>query len=306
MQQINKKNVSYGILIAAIASSMWGVSGTVLQFVSQGENLPASWFLSVRTLGTGLILLAISFWRYGRQTWSVFNNTRTLLWLIAYAFLGLGANLLTFYHAVQTGNAATATILQYLSPFFIVLGSLLFKHQTPLKSDMVAFSLSIVGVFLTITHGQFSSLAISSISLLWGLGSGVTAAFYIVLPKPVAQQGVPPITILGWGALFASLGFNSVHPFWIEAPALTTPLVLSVGTMILIGTVIPFSLLIYSSHFAPSDVIGIMDAIQPVMTMILSVIFFRTSISLLEIIGCLLVIFAIYWLQRGRRQTELA
>lgn len=47
-----------------------------------------------------------------------------------------------------------------------------------------------------------------------------------------------------------------------------------------------------------------MDALQPVTTTILSVIFLKLSINVMEVIGICLVIIAIYVLQRGRRNLE--
>ena len=35
--------VARGIVIAAAASMMWGISGTCLQFISQNQNIPETW-----------------------------------------------------------------------------------------------------------------------------------------------------------------------------------------------------------------------------------------------------------------------
>ena len=103
---------------------MWGISGTALQFISQNQNIPESWFLSTRTLGAGLILLLISLVIYRGKVFHVFKSWKNIDWLLAYAILGLMANLYTFYKSIQFGgNAEAATILQYLSPLFIVLGN---------------------------------------------------------------------------------------------------------------------------------------------------------------------------------------
>jgi len=299
------ENVMKGIFWATVASAMFGISGTVLQFISQGQAIPTSWFLSTRTMGAGVILLVISLILYGKKTFTIFKSWNEIGWLVAYAFIGLGANLLTFYIAVQTGTAAAATILQYLSPLFIVLGSLLFKRQHPLRSDMIAFVVALLGVFLAITRGNISQLAIPLNSLLWGIGSGITAACYVVLPRNlVRDHGHAPITVLGWGTFLAGIGFNLVHPVWVNTPPITGTLVMSMSTVILLGTILPFSLLLYSSHFAPSDVISIVDATQPVVTFILSILFLSLKITLAEVIGSVLVILAIYLLQRGRRKVE--
>lgn len=48
-----------------------------------------------------------------------------------------------------------------------------------------------------------------------------------------------------------------------------------------------------------------MDALQPIVTAILSVIFFKEWMNWIEILGIVLVILAIYILQNGRRKGYL-
>lgn len=73
--------------------------------------------------------------------------------------------------------------------------------------------------------------------------------------------------------MIAGILFNLYHPFWVNPPHVTVTLVGSVATVVLFGTAIPFGLLLEAIHFAPSDVVSIMDAVQPIVTTILSVIF---------------------------------
>lgn len=296
--------VMKGIGWAAVASAMWGISGTTLQLISQNLAIPATWMLSTRTLITGVILLVISLILYGRQTFDVFKHWDTTISVVTYAIFGLMLNLLTFYYAVQTGNASAATILQYLSPLFIVLGDVVIMRQRPLRSDIIAFALAMVGVVLCITRGSLHSLALPMVAILWGLGSGITAAFYIVLPKRAAAKN-PPLVVLGWGTMIAGVLFNLYRPMWVNPPHVSLTLVLSVGTVILFGTILPFGLLLHASNFAPSDVVSIMDALQPIVTSILSVIFFHLFMNWVEVLGIVLVLVAIYVLQDGRRRVKV-
>ena len=103
-------NVMKGIFWSAVASAVWGISGTTVQFISQNQNLPADWYLSIRTMGAGVILLIISLFMYGKKTFGVFSSWRTFGYLLAYAIFGLMANLLTFYISIQKGNASATTI----------------------------------------------------------------------------------------------------------------------------------------------------------------------------------------------------
>ncbi|WP_295728130.1 DMT family transporter [uncultured Limosilactobacillus sp.] len=294
--------VRKGILWAAMASFSWGISGTVLQLISQNLSISASWMLSTRTFFTGLILLIISAGVYRGQIFNVFKDRTSFISVLTYAIFGLAFNLLTFYYAIQTGNASTATILQYLSPLFIVLGSVVFQRKMPMRSDLLAFVLALIGVFLCITRGDLTHLTVPFVSLMWGLGSGITAAFYVVLPKKAAEKN-PPLVVLGWGTMIAGILFNCIRPFWVTPPHMTVTLVSSVATVMLFGTIIPFGMLLYASRIAPSDVISIMDAAQPITTSILSVIFFHLNMNWVEALGILIVIVAIYILQRGRREN---
>lgn len=292
-----------GIMWAMLASTLWGISGTVMQFVSQNQAIPADWFLSVRTLSAGIILLTIGFIRQGTKIFNVFKSWAAIGQLVAYATLGLMANMYTFYVSIERGTAAAATILQYLSPLFIVLGTLLFKRELPLRTDLVAFSISLLGVFLAITKGNVHELAIPMDALVWGILAGVTAALYVVLPRNIVADN-SPVVILGWGTLIAGILFNLYHPVWVGAPKITPTLVISIGAIVLIGTIFAFGALLHSLQYAPSAVVSIVDAVQPVVTFILSIIFLGLEVSWVEILGSLLVIVAIYILQRYRSDPE--
>ncbi|MBB1069764.1 EamA family transporter [Limosilactobacillus sp. RRLNB_1_1] len=300
----SSSQVMKGIIWAAVASAMWGISGTVLQLISQNLAIPATWMLSMRTFSAGIILLIISVILYGKRIFNVFKTRATAISVISYAILGLMANLLTFYYAIQTGNASAATILQYLSPLFIVLGGIIFMHRRPFRSDIIAFVIALIGVALCITRGNFTQLALPLVSLLWGLGSGITAAFYVVLPQRAADEN-PPIVVLGWGTMIAGILFNLYRPFWVNPPHVSTTLVASVATVVLFGTILPFGILLHATRYAPSDVVSIMDAVQPITTSILSVIFFHLNLNWAEILGIVLVIIAVYILQNGRRKHTI-
>ncbi|USS88003.1 DMT family transporter [Fructilactobacillus hinvesii] len=303
--QAKHQNIMKGIFWATLASAFWGISGTILQFVSQNANIPAPWFLSVRTLFSGVILLFISAILYRGKIFGVFRDVHSILLIFGYAILGLGANLLSFFLSVQTGNAASATILQYLAPLFILLGGFIFKHKIPNKVDILVFVIALVGVVLSITKGDISQLSIPPVSLFWGIISGITAACYVVIPRPLMEKN-SPLTVLGWGTLIAGFFFNLHQPVWENVPHLTTGSVLGIAAIVIFGTVLPFACLLHSMHFASSEDVSLVDAVQPVMTFALSIIFLHTQISFMEIVGSVLVIIAIYILQNYRRKADQA
>ena len=83
----SSSQVMKGIIWAAVASAMWGISGTVLQLISQNLAIPATWMLSMRTFSAGVILLVISVFLYGKKIFNVFKTRATTISVISYAIL---------------------------------------------------------------------------------------------------------------------------------------------------------------------------------------------------------------------------
>ncbi|MGR3741184.1 DMT family transporter [Companilactobacillus sp. DQM5] len=300
-KQTLRKLHTKGFLLALIASSLWGVSGTVLQFVSKDKAIPAEWFIGVRTItaGTLILLVALITMPKGKKSkiFDIFKSWKNILLLVSFSLFGLIGNMYTFFLSIQHGNAASATILQYLSPLFIVLGSIIFLRQKPTKVDVITFFLALFGILLLITKGNINHLSIPLDSLIWGIFSGVTAALYIVIPKQLISE-FSPLVVTGWGFFVSGILFNIYHPFWINPPKLDTGSILGVGTVILIGTVAAFLIMVMSLQYTTSTIVGITDAVQPIITFILSIFFLGSSFSFIEIIGSLIVIVAIYILNR--------
>ncbi|MDO4912188.1 MAG: EamA family transporter [Lactobacillus sp.] len=292
----SRSKFTVGVILSAVASLSWGISGTTLQLISQDLKIPGPWMLSFRTFAVGAILLIIAACLYGKRIFNVFKSKESIISIISYGVIGLALNLLTFYYAVQTGNATTATILQYLAPIFIMLGNVFYKKEKPVIKDAISFFVALIGVILVSTQGDFTHLSIPMVSLLLGIGSGITAAGYVVLPKKAGEDN-SPIVVLGWGTLIAAVLFNVMHPFWVGVPTITPTFVATVSTVCLLGTIVPFSMLLVANRYAPSDVISIMDAIQPISTTILSMIFFKSEVTIVEWIGIIIVIIGIYILQ---------
>lgn len=59
MQQAQKRWIGY--LLVIIGASFWGVGGTVSQWLFQHAHLDVGWFVAVRLIISGVLLIAIAF-----------------------------------------------------------------------------------------------------------------------------------------------------------------------------------------------------------------------------------------------------
>lgn len=299
-----KKTLNKGFFLALIASITWGISGAVQQIVAKDMAIPAMWFVGVRTLVAGVILLVIAFFvRPKKEFFSIFKSWKDTLTLIAFSIFGLFLNMYTFFYAIQGGNSSTATILQYLSPLFIMLGSIVFFHKKVLRVDVISFALALVGVALLITRGDFSHLAIPFSAVLWGIGSGITAALYVVIPQRLIANH-NGLLVTGWGMFIAGIFSNFFHPVWVNVPHLSTKGLLGVIGVILLSNVIAFLLMVFSTKYTTAATISITDAVQPFTTLVLSVLFLSLAVNFAEIAGAVIVVVAIYVLNRFDTNTK--
>lgn len=297
-KKLTKKTLDRGFWLAFCASALWGISGTVLQVVAKNLDIPAMWFIATRTTVAGVILLVVGLIVLpSKDFFAVFKNKKDLLTLLCFSIFGLLANMFTFFHAIKTGNSSTATILQYLSPLFIMIGAIIFTKKKTSRIDVISFALALVGVVLMITRGDIGHLSIPFISVLWGIGSGITAALYITIPQKLISK-YHGILITGWGMLLAGIISNFFSPIWVNPPKMTTTSILGIGTVILIGTVLAFLIMVISTKYTTAAIVSITDAVQPFTTLVLSIIFLHYSVNLPEIIGSVIVVLAIYVLNR--------
>ncbi len=117
------------VLIAAV---LWGSSGVCAQFIMQESQMSSPFLTMTRLLFAGLILLMLGF-VHGDRIFRVLQNRRDALSLLFFSLFGALTVQFTFLMTIEKSNAATATVLQFLSPTIIVAGSPSPAKRVPLR-----------------------------------------------------------------------------------------------------------------------------------------------------------------------------
>ncbi|EMG7739340.1 EamA family transporter, partial [Escherichia coli] len=188
------------VLIAAV---LWGSSGVCAQYIMEQSRMSSQFLTMIRLLFAGLILVTFSF-MHGDKIFSILKNRKDALSLLIFSVVGALTVQLTFLLTIEKSNAATATVLQFLSPTIIVAWFALARRTRPGILVLTAILTSLIGTFLLVTHGNPTSLSISSGALFWGIASAFAAAFYTTWPsRLIAQYGTLPV--VGWSMSFGGL-----------------------------------------------------------------------------------------------------
>ncbi len=157
-----------GMLNVLIAAVLWGSSGVCAQYIMEQSQMSSQFLTMTRLIFAGLILLTLSF-VHGDKIFSIINNHKDAISLLIFSVVGALTVQLTFLLTIEKSNAATATVLQFLSPTIIVAWFSLVRKSRPGILVFCAILTSLVGTFLLVTHGNPTSLSISPAALFWGI-----------------------------------------------------------------------------------------------------------------------------------------
>lgn len=159
-----QKRIYLGTIYAVVAGVFWGVSGIFGQLFFSTYHANALWITSFRLIIAGIILLLIAYKENKNKIFDVFREKKNYPLFLFYSFGGVFSVQFFYYFCIQLSNSATATILQYTAPVFILLYLVLFKgKKAKLKSFLLVFA-AMIGVFLLITNGNVSRLSISPLA----------------------------------------------------------------------------------------------------------------------------------------------
>ena len=193
-----------GIILTLLGATLWGVSGTSVQFVGNFRNMNLEWLLTMRLITAGLLTVLYGWIRQGNAVFNVFRNWRDTLGLVIFGVFGMALCQYTYFRSIVIAGAGIATVLQYLAPSMIIIYLLVCYGKRPSTGEIISVILALAGTICLMGNNGFSFESFRSDVLFWGLLSAVGVAVYSVSPvRLLATYGTIPI--VGFGMLLSGL-----------------------------------------------------------------------------------------------------
>ena len=193
-----------GIILTLLGATLWGVSGTSVQFIGNFRNMNLEWLLTMRLITAGLLAVLYGWIRQGNAIFNVFRNWRDTLVLVIFGVFGMALCQYTYFRSIVIAGAGIATVLQYLAPSMIIIYLLMRYGKRPSTGEIISVILALVGTICLMGNNGFSFESFRSDVLFWGLLSAVGVAVYSVSPvRLLATYGTIPI--VGFGMLLSGL-----------------------------------------------------------------------------------------------------
>ncbi|SDN19641.1 EamA family transporter [Alkalicoccus daliensis] len=302
----NKKRI-FGFLLVLSGAGFWGIGGTVSQYLFQEEGITVGWLVSVRLLLAGMLMIILaSFLRGKLPVFAIWKDKNARIQVITFGILGMLGVQYTYMASINYGNAAVATLLQYLAPVF-VLAYLTVRKLTKLNArNISAVIMALSGTFLLLTDGSLYTLAVSGRSIFWGILSGVALAFYTLYAGPLLKQW-GSLYVIGWAMLIGGTAIGAFHlpqPFDISGWSMTTLLYL--GFVIIFGTMLGFWFFLESLKYLDVQETSLLGSMEPLAAIVTAVLWLQIPFGWYQMFGTAIILVMVIYLSIAKEAVPPA
>ncbi|GAC1430122.1 MAG: DMT family transporter [Terriglobales bacterium] len=307
----NRSQPLRGYLYISTATLFWGISATMGRAAFTGRLLPSGKALGAidplilsqcRTTFSFLVLLAVL---GARRGWNKLQLPKPdLVRMLLLGVLGVAASNYFYYLAIQRTNVATAIVLQYTAPIWVLLYMVLRGLQRATVARVRAVALALTGIAMV--SGIFSSggLRLNPVGVVAALVAALSFAFYNVAGHEVLARYDHWIVLL-YTTLFAATFWLIVNPPWkIIAAHYSMAQWTFLVVFSMLSVLAPFSFYFAGlQHLEPTRAI-VVSCLEPVFSILIAAMALGELMRGTQVVGVLMVLAAIVVVQIPERRAQ--
>lgn len=311
-----------GYLCIAAAALFWGISATLGRAVFTGKLrvggelipvIPPQMLAQSRTSIAAMVLICALLLSGSPARLKM--SRRDLLNTVVLGILGVAGSNFFYYYAIQQTTVATAIILQYLAPVFVLLYMVARGLQYASAQRVVGVAAAVLGCVLAIgvVHriAAFPWLVVSTSSLRFNF-SGVAAAliaavafaFYNVYGRELLAHN-DRWRVLTWALTGAGAFWLVINPPWKIVAAHYSFLQWGFMAVFSISSIlIPFSLYFLGLHYLDATRAIVTSCLEPVFSIAIAAFALGETVTGVQIAGIFVVLSATVVVQLPEKQQE--
>jgi drug/metabolite transporter (DMT)-like permease len=289
------------------AATLFGINGTVAK-VALSSGLSSLRLTEARSAGAclGLVVVALL-----RRPSSLRVTRRELPRLALFGCVGVAFVQLTYFLAIHRLAIAIALLIQYLGPLIVAIYARTFGHEHVRRRVWAALGLALTG--LTLTVQLWTGVTLDGLGILFAfLGALAFAANLLLAEREVAARDTS--SLMAWGFFFSTLFWSIAQPWWsfpgrIVARTVTlqgslggvhAPVWTLVLWIVVLGTIVPFSLIVGALRHVSATRVGVTAMLEPVVATVVAWVWLREALSPAQVCGVVVVLAGISLAQTAR------
>jgi drug/metabolite transporter (DMT)-like permease len=278
--------------MVALAATLFAVNGTVSKVIL-GSGIDAEQLTEIRCAGAlvGLLLIALV-----TRPSSLRLRRSELPVIVALGVVGLALVQWSYFFAIHRLEIGIALVVQFVGPILVALWARFVYGEDVRARIWVALALAITGLTLIVEIWQADRP--DAAGLAAAALAAVTYAAYILL----AERGVrrrDAISLSAWGFFFATLFWSLVAPWWnfpagrvddsvsllghLSASHLPTWALMA--WMVVLGTIVPFALVVAALRRISATRVGITAMLEPVLAIVIAWAWLGETLDPLQVSG---------------------
>jgi drug/metabolite transporter (DMT)-like permease len=307
-----------GYFYIASAAFFWGISATLgraaftghpLLGISLGDSLKKIDPLILSQSRATLSLVVLSPILLARRGTSALRvPPRDLVRFFLLGVLGVAVSNYFYYLAIQRTNVATAIILQYTAPVWVLIYTAVRALRRPSSQRIAAVGLAVAGCALAVGFVGSGGLRLDAVGVAAALLAAFSFAFYNVGGHQVLAR-YDRWKVLLWVLVGTSTFWIFVNPPWKIVAAhygrgqWEFMLVFS-----LVSVLAPFSCYFAGLQYLEPTRAIVASCLEPVFSILIAALALGELLRPLQTVGIVLVLIAIVliqWPERAARSEEL-
>ena len=282
----NLQNRSRTMLLASVF--IFGTIGILRRYIPLSSSLIA---LVRGVIGSFFLISLICFSKKKVNASAVRKN----LLLLIFSGAAIGFNWILLFEAYNYTSVATATLCYYLAPILVIFASPLVLKESMTKRKLLCAVTALLGMVLVsgILDADFSGIAEMQ-GILFGLGAAALYASVILMNKKMVGIAAYDKTILQLSmASIALLPYVLLTEDWtaVSFSPLSVTLLLIAG---IVHTGIAYWLYFGSMEHLPSHTVALLSYLDPILAIVLSMVFLREPMSIAAAVGAVMILGAAY------------
>lgn len=261
---------------------IFGSIGIFVRYIS----LPSEIIAAVRGIIGAAILVLFSVFS-GRKI--DFYAIRKNMVVLLISGIAMGFNWILLFEAYKYITVSLATLCYYLAPVFVIMLSPFILKEKTNAVRIIATLTALAGMVL-VSGVLGNSQAVNFAGILFGIGAAVLYATVMIMSKFLKDIPGDDSTIVRLGVAGIAVGIYAIfnHKFAaVQTDTLSVILVLFVSV---VHTGITYKMYFSAMEDLPAQTVAIYSYIDPVVSIILSIIILSESFTAVELIGSILIL----------------
>jgi drug/metabolite transporter (DMT)-like permease len=234
--------------------------------------------------------------------------------LLVYGILGIALTQYLYYAAIERLPIGIALLIEFTAPLMVAVWFRFGLGHPTRRAVWAALVAALAG--LAIVAEAWEGLTLDAIGVLFAVGAAIALAVYYVTADMQVRRPRPrdPVSLTMWGMGAAALFWALVAPWWtfpfdglggtLRLLGETGPAVPALGLaawMIVLGTVVPFSLVVLSMQHLRASQASVVGMTEPVFATAIAWVVLGEAFSPVQMAGAAVVLGSVLVAELNRR-----